>query len=54
MVEPRTHTLAGDATGKAVNVDVTDMGISKISMIGDSQFQNQYGTGGFNCTDTNA
>lgn len=54
MVEPRQSGIVPDATGKTVNLDVTDMAWTQLRQIeDDATFQNQYGTGGTGLTDFN-
>lgn len=53
MVEPRTSINAIDAVGRVVNADLTDMSLSKLSLMDAGDFQNRYGTGGGSLVDYN-
>ncbi len=54
MVEPRQAPYLPDASGRVVNMDVTDMGWNFVRQVGDDgEFYNQYGTGGTGMTDFN-
>lgn len=52
-VEPRISQSAPDATGKVIQTDQTDAGISKITIMDEGTFQNQFGTGGGATVDYN-
>jgi len=54
MVEPRVNVGSSDASGKIVNADITDVGVNKVSIIDDGDFQSQYGTGGGSLVDFGA
>ena len=54
MVEPRTSQMNMDPTGRLIQMDMTDAAYNKISMIDETLFQGQFGTGGSGLIDYNA
>ena len=53
MIEPRGGMFGADVSGRIQQIDMVDVGVSKISIIDDGVFQTQFGTGGGQIIDYN-